>query len=187
MSRKLNTLAAACASLFAVVGQAAPLDANGQWHAFDVDDLTAVSGGLEWIDLEGNALDFSFSLASKAILRVVDAGAYSGDRFELFNGTSSMGLTSGGAAGGALPPPWTNFDAAFGDHAHYSYAELLLEPGSYDLRGVLRVSALDEFSQALNATIGAVSLTAVPVPGAGLLLSLASAVLGLAARRRHLV
>lgn len=63
--------------------------------------------------LAGNALDFSFSLASKAILRVVDAGAYSCDRFELFNGTSSMGLTAGGAAGGALSPPWTNFDAAF--------------------------------------------------------------------------
>ena len=187
MSRKLNSLAAACAALFTAVAQAAPLDADGQWRAFDVDDLTATSGGLEWVDLEGKALDFSFTLASKAILRVVDAGAYSGDRFELFNGTSSMGLTSVGAAGGTLSPPWTNFDAAFGDHAHYSYAELLLEPGTYDFSGVLRVSALDEFNQALNATVGAVSLTAVPVSGAGLLFGLASAVLGLAARRRHLV
>ena len=185
MSRKLNFLATACAALFATVAQAAPLDADSQWRAFDVDDLTATTGGLEWIDLNGDALHFNFTLTSRAILRVVDAGAYSGDQFELFNGASSMGLTSVGAAGGGLAAPWTNFDAAFGDHLHYGYAERLLEPGSYDLSGVLRVSAQDEFGQALNATIGAVSLTAVPVPPAGLLFGFAAAALALASRRRQ--
>ena len=85
--------------------------ADGQWHAFDVDDLSAHSGGLEWIDLDGSALHYTFTLTTPAILKVVDAGAYSSDRFELFNGNRSLGLTSPGAAGGVIAP-LTNFVAA---------------------------------------------------------------------------
>ena len=185
MSPNTPSLPAACAALFTIGAHAAALDAVGQWHAFDVDDFTAASGGLEWIDLDGAALNFSFTLATPGVLKVFDAGAYSGDRFELFDGATSLGQTSPGASGGGLAPPWTDFDAAFGDHVHYSYAELLLAPGSYDLHGVLSLSALDEFGQVLNATVGAVSLTAVPVPGVSMLFGLVTGALGLAARRRR--
>jgi hypothetical protein len=186
MPGTITYLAAACAALLSAATFAAPIDADGQWHAFDVDDFSAVSGGLEWIDLDGHALHFSFTTSTPTVLRVVDAGAYSGDQFEIFNHGSSLGLTSVGSAGGSIAP-LSNFDAAFADHAHFSYAQLLLQPGSYDLGGVLRVSAVDEFGAPLNATVGAVSLAAVPLPAPGLLLSTTGALLGLTLRRRSVI
>jgi len=184
MPHKLACLAAACAALFTVATHAAPLAADGQWNAFDVDDFSAIDHGLKWIDLDGNALHFTFTIPTTSVLRVVDAGAYSGDRFELFNGAKSLGVTSPGAAGGVIDP-LTDFDAAFADHAHFSYAEIVLTPGNYDLSGELSVSALDEFGAPLNATVGAVSLVAVPAPASSLLFATAGGLLGFVARRRR--
>ena len=101
MLQKVSYLAAAFAAACATASPAAPLAADSQWHAFDIDDLGAVDNGLEWIDLAGQPLHFTFNLATPSVLKVVDAGI-SGDRFELFDGPLSLGRTSPGSAGAEL-------------------------------------------------------------------------------------
>jgi hypothetical protein len=147
------------------------LAADGQWNAFDIDELTSMSSGLEWIELDGDALSFEFSLATQGTLTVVD-GAFAGDEFEVFNNGVSLGFTSI-----SMDPDstsvGTDFDAAFADHHRYSYAEFILGPGSYSITGLLTASALDIDSLPYNATVGAVRLntiSAVPVPAAAWLL-----------------
>lgn len=143
------------------------LAADGQWNAFDVDELTALSGGLEWIDLDGDVLSFEFTLTGQGVLTIVD-GAIAGDEFQIFNHGTSLGHTSP-----SMDPDstsvGTDFDAAFSDQHRYSYAEFILGPGSYSITGLLTASALDNYGIPYNATVGAVRLTevsAVPVPAA---------------------
>ena len=69
-----------CALVAAGASHAAVLT-QGQWTAFDVDELTALSGGVEWIDLTtGSPLSFDFTIAAgyRGVLTVVDAG-FAGD------------------------------------------------------------------------------------------------------------
>lgn len=164
--------------------QAANLSADGSWQAFDVDNLIASSGNLEWIDLDGNALSFDFTLSQAAYLRVVDGG-FAGDRFQIFDHGNLLGITS--EASQSYPTSLgLDFDAAWANAA-YSQGTFLLSAGSHSITGWLSTSALDDLSSPINATVGAVSLTAVPVPAAAWLYLTGASLLGALSRRKHLV
>lgn len=171
--------------------------ADGSWNEFDVDEISAQSGGLEWIDNvtgpgipqyqgDGSALSFSFTLTTQAWLRVVDAG-FAGDRFQIFNGANSLGFTSAVPATtyeNNPPNAGLDFDAAFADPANFSSISLLLAPGAYTISGLLTQSVGSSFGP-LNATVGAVSVTAaVPVPAALPLLVSGLGLLGTSIRQR---
>ena len=131
----------------------------GQWNTFDVDSSFAISGGLEWIDANGEPLAFKFTLTTPTYLKIVDGG-FAGDVFEIFDNGLSLGLTSG--ASNSYPNSLsTNFDAAFAN-LNYSQRIFLLGVGTHEVTGRLTSSALDDTSQALNATVGAVSLMPEP-------------------------
>lgn len=143
------------------------IDADGSWNAFDVDDLIATSGGLEWIDLNGDALTFSFTLTQAAVLDVVDAG-FGGDRFSIAitgpNNFSLQSLTS--TSNNTFPDSLgLDFDQAFLS-PDYSRLSVTLAAGTYSIAGALFESALDDSGFAINATVGALRLTSVPLPAA---------------------
>ncbi len=180
-----KTFFAAAVLLSAISGQAGAvvLNADAQWHAFDVDSSVAVSGNLEWIDLDGNALSFDVTLSEPAYLKVVDAG-FAGDRFQVFDNGILLGLTS--AAGNSYPDSvGLDFDQAWADSG-YSRGMFLLGAGNHSISGLLGLSALDDASNELNASVGAVSLTAVPLPAAAGLYAAGAALLGLLSRRRQI-
>jgi len=152
----LLTVAATCT-------QAATLAADGAWHPFDVDEWVSLSGGLEWIDPDGAALSFDFILTAPAYLRVVDAG-FAGDRFQVLDNGEWLGETSVPVA--SYPDSVAaDFDAAY-VNAAYSRAVYWLEAGSHRISGLLSESAVDDSGLSINASLGAVNLTAVPVPAA---------------------
>ena len=196
MKKSLWMLLAAAACAAAPAGATTvSLAADGQWVGFNVNDLDAVSHGVEWIDNEntlspgfGSPLSFSFTIGAgqSGLLRVVDAG-FSGDTFSLFNHGASLGTTSA--------VPVTTFDSAvdrgldytasFADRAHFSSATFVLGAGSYLITGALAQSLLFDGSP-LNSTAGGLSLTMAPVPEPG---TLAAMLLGMtlvagAVRRR---
>lgn len=161
--------------------QAAPLNVDGAWNMFDVDDFSSLSGGLEWIDLDGEALSFDFILTESALLKVVDGG-FSGDRFKVFDNDQLLGETS--VANNSYPTSLTlDLDQAF-SNADYSQGVYLLTAGSHSITGLLSLSALDDIGSEINATVGAVSLTAVPLPAAAWLYASGLALFGLVSRRR---
>jgi len=156
---------------------------DNTWHAFDVDDFSSASGGLEWIDLnDGSALTYNFTTAGNALLTIVDAG-FAGDRFQVLDNGVSLGLTS--TATNTYPASvGLNFDSAL-SNANYSYATYLLSAGTHNITGLLVQSALDGSDQPLNATVGGLRVAAAPVPlPASLLLLLSgSGMLGFMRRR----
>ena len=161
--------------------QAAPLHVDGSWNTFDVDDSIASSGNLEWIALDGNALSFDFNLSSAAYLSVIDGG-FAGDRFQVFDNGNALGLTSSPTHN--YPDSiGLDFDQAFAD-SHYSRGVFLLSAGQHSISGLLSLSALDDSNTPINATVGAVSLTAVPLPAAAGLYAAGAALIGLVSRRR---
>ena len=139
--------------------------ADGAWNSFDVSDVLGPGDGLGWIDLDGDALSFSFTVASGFVgkLTVVDA-VFSGDVFSVSANGVSLGTTSAAVdsyvSGGNVG---YDYDAALanGDYSRGIYS---FTAGTYTVTGALVASAKDEFGQALNATNGAVSLTLSPVP-----------------------
>jgi PEP-CTERM motif len=161
-----------------------PLAANGQWVEFDVDDVQAQLGGVEWIDYtDGSALSFTFTVTAPVELRVVDAG-FAGDTFNVtVNGLSQLTSAVPVTAYSATQAAVTNFDAAWAAPSFSRGSWLLTAPGTYTVTGVLAQSVTNA-GAALNATIGAVMLAAVPEPGTWALLLAGLAVLGVTARRR---
>lgn len=184
MKRAPTLAALSFASLFAMPAFATTtaLTTDGTWFAFDVDELTSVSTGLEWIDLTGSPLTFTFSLTNQGILKIVDAG-FAGDTFSIDGIGSLLTATSAVPQSPAEPGTGLDFDAAFANHTRFSFAEVLLDAGSYSISGALLQSAVDGSNVPFNATVGGISVTAVPLPASGLLLLGASGVLG-AIRRR---
>jgi len=168
------------AALAAPVASADPLAMDGQWHAFDVDEVSAASGGLEWIDLNGDALGFSFT--GPATLKVVDGG-FGGDRFVVYDNGIQLGETSAGA--NTYPASTaTNFDAAFASHGSYSYGVYQLGAGNHNITGLLSASAVDGVGAPFNATVGAVQLAPVPEPETYAMMLAGLGLLGAFARRR---
>lgn len=161
---------------------------DGTWYQFDVDDLSASSGGLEWIDAisdsgyhnDGSALAFTFTLNNAGSLTVVDGG-FGGDEYQVtVNGvdyfTHALLAPSAHSVG-------TDFDAALLDSDNFSYLTLALNPGTYTVTGQMHVSVTDEMGNPLNASVGALRVSEVPVPAAAWLLG--SGLLALAARLRR--
>lgn len=181
MLKKTFFLSAVLLSALSGQAQAVTLNADGQWNAFDVDNSVSNSGGLEWIDLNNDALSFDFTLTGSAILNIVDGG-FAGDRFQVFDNGHLLDQTS--VAVNSYPDSvGLDFDAAFAN-TNFSRGVFLLGAGTHSITGLLSQSALDDTNSALNATVGAVSLAAVPLPAAAWLYISGASLLGLVSRRR---
>lgn len=168
-----------------------PVQTDGRWYQFDVDELVSASGGLEWIDAivdesglytgDGSVLSFTFTLANPGALTIVDAG-FGGDQFSIsVNGTeyvtSAPTLHDDQNSG-------TDFDSALSDNARYSFINIMLGAGEYTVSGELSASALDESGLPYNATVGGLRVSEVPLPAAGWLFFSALAPLFAMLRRR---
>jgi hypothetical protein len=157
--------AAALAALTAVpVSAATAVTPNSGWVTFSFNDVGS--------SFAGEA--FTFTLGSGGTLSVTDA-FNDGDRFEIFDFGSSLGLTS-------VPTNGTfdisnDYDAALLD-PRFSSAVFVLGAGSYSITGVTIDSPFGGGGAALR-----VDISDVPIPAAGLLLLTGLA--GLAGLRRR--
>ncbi|HEX4939683.1 MAG TPA: hypothetical protein VFX11_13475 [Candidatus Kapabacteria bacterium] len=191
-SKKSALAAALLAAALSVPAQATSVSVttDGSWYQFDVDEVVAGSGGLEWIDAitdghglysgDGSALSFTFTLNQAGTLSIVDGG-FGGDEYQVsVNGVNYF--TSTPLAPG-LASTGTDFDAALANTDGFSYLNLFLNPGTYTVTGLLQVSASDPYGNPYNASVGGLRVSEVPVPAAAWLLG--SGLLALAARLRR--
>jgi hypothetical protein len=111
-------------------------------------------------------------------LTVVAAGV-AGNRYDVYDNGSLLGITSVVAASGANIG--TDFDTALSS-GNYSFATYVLAAGSHTITGDLFFSV-----DGLGASVGAVEITAVPLPASAWLLLSGSGLLALASRRRRAV
>lgn len=197
MRSKFRSIPAAVAALLvATVATGASattvnITADGSWYQFDIDEFYSQSGGLEWIDAinddeglyngDGSALGFALTLTQASMLTVVDAG-FGGDEFTItINGQDYL---SSAAINTYDTSVGTDFDAAFADGTQYSYLNIVLGAGTYFISGELAASALDDTGMPLNATVGALRVSEVPVPAAAWLFG-SALVAGFGAARRR--
>ncbi len=178
-------VAIALSSLVAHAATVVPVTQDGNWYAFNIGAEDTPDGNLNWHDGsytgsyagDAGALSFTFTVADKAILRVVDTG-FAGDVFYVsLNGHAPM-LSSGASlpfvdqATAPIVAPDAYADA-WADTA-FSRGEWLLSAGSYTVTGSLAKSVIDLSNLTpLNSTSGGLSVTAVPEPT-----SMAMAVVG---------
>ena len=161
--RQLVAASVMALAAFSPLSQAASLPSDNQWALFDIDEQSAQSGDLDWIDIgDGSALVYTFSIAAgfQGALTVVDGG-FSGDRFLVIDGNTVLGRTSLPSA--SYPHSiGLDFDAALAD-SRYSRASYVLGAGNHAITGFLIRSAVAE-GAVLNATVGALRLSVSPVP-----------------------
>lgn len=142
MTRHSLFFAAALALAPSFQAQASTVDliVDGGWQLFNVDDTTAQSGGLEWIDsADGPLLTFNVTLAQPAFLQVVDGG-FAGDQFQVSDNGVALGLAS--TPVNSYPASLAvDFDAAWAD-ANWSRATYLWVPGAHAITGLLTLSVL---------------------------------------------
>lgn len=116
---------------------------------------------------------WTFTLTKKSVLHVQDM-FLSGDRFEIFNFGSSLGLTSAPVQGSDCD---SDLSCAIAD-ANFSSGKFMLGAGSYSITGIVTDSPF-------GAGAGAFQVSAVPVPAALPLLVTGLAGLGFLARRKR--
>lgn len=157
------TLVAMALLAFQGTAQSAVLAADGSWAGFLVDDVTAQSAGVEWIDDQGTALHFGFSIAPgfQGTLTVVDAG-FSGDRYLVKDGAAVLGSTGAAVDGDPFGAITFSYDDALANAA-FSRAVFTLGAGVHDISGVLSQS-LSINGTPLNASIGGLRLAVSAVP-----------------------
>ncbi len=140
------------------------------WYEFNVDSLSAASGGLEWIDLNGTVAgnapsqSFTFTIANGFFgsLTVVDRG-FAGDTYSVRNGSSLLGTTNAVTQFELSAAPF-EFDADLAlANASFSKAVFTLSEGTYSISGSLLQSVLDGTAP-LNATLGSLQLNVSPIP-----------------------
>ena len=199
MSILRSSFVAAAVALSAVAAQAAtvvPMTQDGSWYAFTVDALsTSAANALNWIDVDyssaagdADTLSFTFTVADKAILKLVDIYT-AGDTYNLSitsaSGTTAYTSSSVAARdlGDAVLTFNDSFDGAFADSANFSQLTLTLGAGTYTVTGSLLQSVTDG-GFALNSTSGGLSVTAVPEPTSLALVLAAAGVVGVVSRRR---
>jgi hypothetical protein len=183
MSHRIAAITALLLGGFALSAHAETVNVSqdNTWYQFDVDEW--VDDQLRWVALDESLLSFSITLAAPAYLTVVDGG-FGGDSYSIFDQGNLIGFTSAGA--NTYPGSVVlDFDAALGN-ASYGQAIFLLGAGNHLITGALAQSALaDGFP--LNASVGGLKVSAVPLPASGLLLLLGSGTLGLFGRRNRKV
>ena len=176
------------AAAMLVLGAALPahattvsLSPDSTWHAFDVSDVASNNQDTAWYDFDsGESLSFTIDVPTGqyVMLTVVDAG-YAGDRFEVFDHGTSVGLTSAIDANGNGLNVFLDFDWAISSR-QFSYGYFVLGEGSHVITGDLAQSSLDS----PNVTVGAVAAAPVPLPASVLLLFSGGGLMGLITRRR---
>lgn len=149
----------------------------GMFQASKVEAYALTVGG-GWADFsfgnEGSSWsdEFSFELLMPGVLVVTDA-FMAGDRFEVFNHGSSLGLTSVAAAF----EDWIgNYDDAAAD-SRWSTGFWNLPAGSYLISGLVTASPFGSGG-------GAIRVDPAPVPEPGTLVLLGGALVGLFGLRR---
>lgn len=129
--------AAALTTLFAAPAKAdviVPLVNGGGWTDFFFADK-----GSAFQNLDGDTLDFTFTLTDPGILRVTD-GFNDGDEFAVtINGITSA-TSPGVFAGNNILDCWSCVFAFPAYGATYSHATYFLAPGSYSVTGIVTVS-----------------------------------------------
>jgi hypothetical protein len=150
-----------------------------------VDDVTAQSGGVEWIDDQGAPLHFEFSIAAGFLgrLTVVDAG-FSGDRYTVKDSSLVLGTTGAAVDGDVFGDITFDYDEALAN-PDFSRRVFTLGAGAHDITGLLSQSLRFD-GQPLNASIGALRLevSAVPEPATPATLLAGLSLLTLMLRRR---
>ncbi len=142
------------------------LPADGSWQGFDVSDAIGPGDGLGWIDINGEALSFSLTVAPGFVgrLTVVDT-VFSGDVFSVSANGLLLGNTSPATSSYVANGVVTDPALALAD-AGYSRGVFQLAAGSYTVTGRLVGSAVDELGSPINATAGALNLSVSAVPEA---------------------
>jgi hypothetical protein len=140
------------------------------WYEFNVDTLSAASGGVEWIDLNGTVAgnapsqSFMFTIANGFFgsLTVIDRG-FAGDTYSVLNGSSLLGNTNAVTQFDLSVAPF-EFDPDLAlANADFSKAVFTLGAGTYSISGLLQQSVLDG-SSPLNSSIGSLQLSVSPIP-----------------------